>query len=137
MIWKNFVASFKFPERAKLIGEDYYGTKYYEKPNPSGRKSARYFVPVTKENHEQEMPAEWESWLRFRRREPPTQEEVEKNYQIAMQKKRNAKMLEGKYLNSGSTEVSKAPVEKHGFESFPSYEEYQKNGRDYKIKIPK
>lgn len=56
--------------KGNLKGEDYFGNKYYEIPaDPSGgrAKTARWFEPVDKENHEQEMTAEWASWLRGRR----------------------------------------------------------------------
>lgn len=52
------------------MGEDYFGNKFYEIPkDPSGarRKTARWFEPLEKDNHEQEMAAEWEAWLRGRR----------------------------------------------------------------------
>lgn len=71
LIWKHFTASItpKFTQK-KLIGEDFYGTKYYEVPvasNSSRKKPSRYFIPVNKDNFEQELPAEWEAWLRYRR----------------------------------------------------------------------
>jgi phosphopantetheinyl transferase (holo-ACP synthase) len=39
------------------------------------------------------FPFVFPAWLRFRRKDPPTQEELEKNYQIMMMKKANAKRL--------------------------------------------
>lgn len=52
------------------MGEDYFGNKYYEIPKDVSRgksKTSRWFEPAEKDNHEQEMAAEWESWLRGRR----------------------------------------------------------------------
>lgn len=71
MIYKNFIASFKPRQiNGNLMGEDYFGNKYYEIPaNPAigKRKPSRYFTPVDKEDFEQERTAEWDAWLRYRR----------------------------------------------------------------------
>ena len=139
LIWKSFFASLK-PNftRTKLMGEDFYGTKYYEVPvasNSSRKKPSRYFVPVNEDNHEQELPAEWEAWLRYRRAEPPTKEEVEENYRIANQKKENAAKIEAMYSNMKTNKPEVLP-EKKGQQSFPTYDEYGKDGQDYKIKRP-
>lgn len=71
ILFQTFINSFR-PRQIKgnLKGEDYFGNKFFEIPaDPSGgrRKRARWFEPPEKENHEQEMAAEWESWLRGRR----------------------------------------------------------------------
>ncbi|XP_076229119.1 NADH dehydrogenase [ubiquinone] 1 alpha subcomplex assembly factor 2 isoform X2 [Nomia melanderi] len=102
------------------IGEDYYGTKYYESTS-ARRKNARYFIPVNKEDFEQEIPVEWESWLRYRRRDPPTEEEIKKNYDIAMMKKEKAAEIAVKF---GTDKTPEALPAGKGQESFPKYEEY-------------
>lgn len=71
IIFQNFIKSFR-PRQMKgnLIGEDYFGNKFYEIPADASRgksKTSRWFEPVEKDNHMQEMTAEWESWLRGRR----------------------------------------------------------------------
>lgn len=69
IIFQNFINSFR-PRQTKgnLMGEDYFGNKFFEIPKAPGRaKTARWFEPLEKENHEQEMAAEWEAWLRGRR----------------------------------------------------------------------
>ncbi|XP_076164687.1 NADH dehydrogenase [ubiquinone] 1 alpha subcomplex assembly factor 2 [Ptiloglossa arizonensis] len=133
LIWKNFVASFqRNTKQPKLIGEDYYGTKYYETQTTTKSKPSRYFVPVDKINFEQELPAEWESWLRHRRIDPPTKEELEQNYQIALTKKKNAAQIKATYSKTTS-QISELPVGKK-VQSFPVYEEYKNDGSDYKIK---
>lgn len=57
--------------RGNLIGEDYFGNKYYEiPPNPhlGKRRPERWFVPANdKEAFDRELTAEWEAWLRGRR----------------------------------------------------------------------
>lgn len=135
LIWKYFVSSLRPMTKQKLIGEDYNGTKYYEIPAQSNfrKKANRYFVPVNKDDFDQELPVEWESWLRYRRIDPPTKEEIEINYQIAMTKKQNALQIKAKYSSSGS-EASELQVQKKGQESFPTYEEYKNHGENYKIK---
>lgn len=133
IILKKFIASFK-PTRHKLIGEDYYGTKYYEIENPkSSRKNlVRYFEPVNKDDNTQELPVEWEAWLRYRRKDPPTREEIEQNYQLQMIKKRNATEIEAKYASNGLQKLKQTSEE--GYTSFPIYEQYKNYGKDYKIK---
>lgn len=69
IIFENFLKSFR-PRKWKgtLVGEDYFGNKFYEIPPGEGNeRRQRWFEPVEAENHEQEMTAEWEAWLRGRR----------------------------------------------------------------------
>lgn len=133
-IFRNFIDSITPNIRKpKLVGEDYYGTKYYEMANArntSRQKPARYFEPVNKDDFEQEMPAEWEAWLRFRRKDPPTVEEVEANYKLQMLKKEKAAQLEETYSATKKLDVPAKEDEK----SFPVYEEYKNFGKDYKVK---
>ncbi|KAK9730514.1 NADH ubiquinone oxidoreductase subunit NDUFA12 [Popillia japonica] len=115
MIFRNFINSLK-PRQVSgdLKGTDYFGNKYFEIPaNPSvgKRRASRWFEPQEKENFQQEMPAEWEAWLRHRRTEPPTQEEVERNYALMQMKKAKAIEIDKK----GGVP---APITK-GMETFP------------------
>jgi NADH dehydrogenase [ubiquinone] 1 alpha subcomplex assembly factor 2 len=79
MIFTNFIKSIT-PNSSKTIcvGTDHFGTKYFEHINSKSeyKRSRRYFVPIDKTNFEQDLPCEWESWLRHRRADPPTNEEV-------------------------------------------------------------
>lgn len=80
IIFRDFIRSLT-PKSIKhtCIGTDYNGTKYFEitqEIKSQHKKPNRYFVPVNKDDFEQEMPAEWEAWLRGRRKLPPTEEEV-------------------------------------------------------------
>ncbi|XP_055904429.1 NADH dehydrogenase [ubiquinone] 1 alpha subcomplex assembly factor 2 [Eupeodes corollae] len=125
IIFQNFFNSFK-PRQisGNYMGEDYFGNKYFEIPaNPSigKRKPSRWFEPADKEAFDQEMTAEWEAWLRFRREEPPTREELVRNLQIIELKKRNAAELDKIH---GTSEERKTKSE-IGFESFPKYSEYE------------
>lgn len=57
--------------RGNLIGEDYFGNKYFEipaDPRIGKRRAERWFEPAgDREEFERELTAEWESWLRGRR----------------------------------------------------------------------
>lgn len=128
LIWNCFINSMK-PNfnRPKLIGEDRYGTKYYETAiasRSSRKKPTRYFEAVDKDNFEPEMPPEWESWLRYRRTEPPTPEELERNYQITMSKKEKAAEIAAKY-GSANSEKSEIYIDKKERKPFPVYDEYK------------
>ncbi|XP_011169416.1 NADH dehydrogenase [ubiquinone] 1 alpha subcomplex assembly factor 2 isoform X2 [Solenopsis invicta] len=140
ILWNSFISSLK-PRyfRRKLIGEDYYGTKYYEEEirYSTRKRPPRYFIPVNKDNFEQELPAEWEAWLRYRRKEPPTREEIEANYQLAMTKKENAaKLLQENYPQNKDTRdlpvSSTSQADTPG--NFPVYEDYKGYGDNYKPK---
>ncbi|XP_015185103.1 PREDICTED: mimitin, mitochondrial [Polistes dominula] len=127
MIFRDFLASIKPTfNRPKLMGEDYYGTKYYEVAvNATSKKKlpSRYFKSIN-DDFEQEIPAEWEAWLRYRRKEPPTYEEIVENYKIAMIKKTNAAKIEAAYKEQKSLNEPEIPIEERGQRSFPVYEEY-------------
>ena len=120
---RNFLDSFK-PRSAKpeLMGEDRLGNKYYEAKATSASyrtKPHRYYLPHSgEEDFMQELPAEWESWLRGRRKVPPTPEELAKNYEIMMLTKENAKRLDAEREGS---KLLDAPTNPKGFESFPQY----------------
>ncbi|XP_058128681.1 NADH dehydrogenase [ubiquinone] 1 alpha subcomplex assembly factor 2 [Anopheles ziemanni] len=123
----NFLKSFR-PRQIKgnYVGEDYFGNKYYEiPPDPSvgRRRASRWFEPTAKEAYDQEITAEWEAWLRGRRKEPPTQQELLKNLAIIKMKERNAAELEAKYSKTKDTAALEQP--KTGMGSFPQYDEYE------------
>ena len=119
MILRNFIQSLK-PRRihGDLMGTDYFGNKYFEIPaNPQigKRKPSRWFEPKVKEDFDQEIPAEWEAWLRGRRDVPPSEEELLRNLAIMEQKKVNAKEIEQNILEK----------EVKGIASFPKHTEYE------------
>ncbi|CAG9769649.1 unnamed protein product [Ceutorhynchus assimilis] len=122
MILTNFINSLKPRQfRGNYMGVDTFGNKYYEIPvNSSSARTrpSRWFEPPVKDDFASEMSAEWESWLRGRRKQPPTDEEVAKNYALMQLKKKNAIEVDAK----GSLP---APVEK-GFDSFPKRPEYER-----------
>lgn len=128
IIFNNFIRSFKPRQiRGNFMGEDYFGNKFYEiPPNPSigKRRPTRWFEPSENDAFDQEITAEWEAWLRLRRDEPPTREELVQNLQIMEMKKRNAAELNEKYTAArGEQPQITQPVK--GPESFPRYQEYE------------
>ncbi|EFN77086.1 NADH dehydrogenase [ubiquinone] 1 alpha subcomplex assembly factor 2 [Harpegnathos saltator] len=131
ILWNSFISSLK-PRyfRRKLMGEDYYGTKYYEEEirYSNRQRPPRSFEPINKEDFTQELPAEWEAWLRYRRKDPPTREEIEDNYQLAMTKKKNAGELKQKYSQDNECPtLSISGVKTPG--NFPVYEDYKNNDK--------
>lgn len=135
IIFKHFWASIKPAPKPKLVGEDYNGTKYYEamaKPDGPHRRPHRFFEPLEKEDHTQDIPAVWEAWLRHRRKEAPTVEEVNKNLQNMMNTKANAEKLNE--VQCESKGIQKLPVKEDDVGTFPQYEEYTKH-EDYQLKF--
>ncbi|XP_049289575.1 NADH dehydrogenase [ubiquinone] 1 alpha subcomplex assembly factor 2 [Anopheles funestus] len=127
IVLDNFLKSFR-PRQIKgnFVGEDYFGNKYYEiPPDPSvgRRRASRWFEPTAKEAYDQEITAEWEAWLRGRRKEPPTEQELLKNLAIMKMKERNAAELEAKY--SKPKDATVLEQQKTGMGSFPQYDEYE------------
>jgi NADH:ubiquinone oxidoreductase subunit len=127
MILRNFLQSLKPRKiRGDLIGTDYFGNKYNEIPaNPQigKRKPSRWFEPKVKEDFDQEMPAEWEAWLRGRRAVPPSEEEVLKNLAIMEQKKANAKEIAMREASANGQNILEKEVK--GMASFPKHTEYE------------
>ncbi|KAG6458152.1 NADH dehydrogenase [ubiquinone] 1 alpha subcomplex assembly factor 2 [Manduca sexta] len=125
IVIRNFINSLR-PRQIKgnNIGKDYIGNVYYEIPaDPSlgKRKPTRWYDPPSGQDFKDPIPAEWESWLRMRRKEPPTEEEVAKNLAIAKLKKENAAKLEAKRLQEGGATPS---IPEKGPQSFPVYDEF-------------
>ncbi|GAB6032275.1 Mimitin, mitochondrial [Chamberlinius hualienensis] len=130
-IWNNFKDSIiKKRPSGDLVGKDHLGTQYFEIPaDPQGgkRKPSRWFTPRDKLAFDQSMPPEWEAWLRGRRSDPPTQDEITANMAIAQTKKIKAKELEEQEQHRrldavGPKSDNIPPTAK---KDFPSYKEYE------------
>ncbi|XP_072937843.1 NADH dehydrogenase [ubiquinone] 1 alpha subcomplex assembly factor 2 [Epargyreus clarus] len=125
IVLRNFINSLKPRNtQGKNIGKDYIGNVYYEIPaDPSiGRRNpSRWYDPPKGLDFQEPIPAEWESWLRKRRQDPPTEEEIAKNLAIAEMKKVNAANIETKRLTDGGS--LPAPAER-GPQSYPTYSEF-------------
>ena len=91
-------------KKEKLVGIDYKGNQYYEieGDHVQERKlgdvvlGKRYFFPAGEREDEWDeyMPPEWEAWIRYRRIDPPTEEEINLNLAVAYAKQLNAAKLE-------------------------------------------
>ncbi|CAB3241051.1 unnamed protein product [Arctia plantaginis] len=105
------------------MGKDYLGNRYFEIPAERSigkRKPTRWYDPPRGGDFQEPIPAEWEAWLRMRRGEPPSEEEIATNLAIAKLKKENAAKLEAKRLAEGG---SLPVVPDRGHESFPTYQD--------------
>ena len=99
--WNSIVRGRHLDQATKVVGEDIFGNRYYEIPaDPSRgkRRGRRWFTNEASKHHDprnhestvgfdNEIPSEWDSWLRFRRDEPPTQQQVLQSYALAELKK--------------------------------------------------
>ncbi|XP_059143070.1 NADH dehydrogenase [ubiquinone] 1 alpha subcomplex assembly factor 2-like [Physella acuta] len=128
--------------KAKFVGSDQFGNRYFEKAGDDehSMRASRFIEKKPGQDYSDipQIPVEWHAWLRGRRTDPPTPEEIEKNNAKNMQTKLRAQELEKKFAkqnlssDSGSqaiTEDIKPPQTQH---SFPVYEEYEyKPGQKY------
>ncbi|NWT02572.1 NDUF2 factor, partial [Mionectes macconnelli] len=100
----------------ELVGTDQFGNKYYRVPKHETRAGRiipeRRFVEAV--NHEAyqyqvgDFPAEWEAWIRRKRKDPPTIEEIlrNENYREEMKQKikdvsEKDKLLQAKEYKEG------------------------------------
>ncbi|XP_029640994.2 NADH dehydrogenase [ubiquinone] 1 alpha subcomplex assembly factor 2 isoform X1 [Octopus sinensis] len=123
-LFKNSLYSVR--QQKRIIGNDYFGNVYYEKEaNPSRNlKGARW---VERADGDQmtppDMPVEWEAWIRGKRQNPPTEEEIQRNYAKMMKTIHRAKELEQKYASaSPKFEENVLPRTRREFPEYPEYE---------------
>ncbi|XP_040195649.1 NADH dehydrogenase [ubiquinone] 1 alpha subcomplex assembly factor 2 isoform X2 [Rana temporaria] len=92
------------------MGTDQYGNKYYYIPQQkswTGRavRERRIVEPVQKDTYKYEfgnMPIEWEAWIRGKRKDPPTTQEILRNEQARREvgAKAQALIQQEKHLQS-------------------------------------
>lgn len=134
IIFQNFLKSLR-PRQftGTYMGSDLFGNKYFEKqadPSVGRRKASRYFEPPEKNAFDQEISPEWEAWLRGRRDDPPTAEELQKNRAFMEMKQHKAQAIE-----AGVVREPKQMLEaKRGAESFPHYGDEYEVSAGYKSK---
>ncbi|KAL3868899.1 hypothetical protein ACJMK2_041655 [Sinanodonta woodiana] len=128
--WQNLKTSLYHSRKQKeyFMGQDQYGNKYFEKKaEPSQNlRGSRYVLPQSKDLFEvPEIPTEWNAWLRHRRVEPPTEEEIEKNFLTMVRTQQRAKELEK--TNKEASQTGKENEEqgsqeiKYNQRNFPIY----------------
>lgn len=121
-LWKivleRFMKSLMPRPIEKPVGSDAQGNKYFEVPaDPQGgrRLPRRWFVPVDEETG---VPTpEWSQWLRGRREEPPSNDEITYNEAISNMKKINAQNIAEKFrlLSSNNKEIEGPKPNAKGF----------------------
>ncbi|RKP11710.1 hypothetical protein BJ684DRAFT_12570 [Piptocephalis cylindrospora] len=77
--WKRLPLPWR---KAWFIGLDVRGNEYYEQKQPTfpGRPVRRWVQPAMKTMdlfEETHIPVQWQSWLRHRRPQPPTEEDIQ------------------------------------------------------------
>lgn len=117
-----------------FMGTDLFGNKYYEKkadPRVGRRKVSRYFEPPEKNAFDQEISPEWEAWLRGRRDDPPTAEELQYNKAFMEMKQQKAQAIEDGIVRPPPQQTLEP---KRGVESFPTYGDEYEISAGYKHK---
>lgn len=77
-----FLKQLRSKEQIKPIGEDHMGNQYFEEfRSNSSRGIHRYYRPRSYDEDDplrgvESVPPLWDAWLRFRRQEPPTEDEI-------------------------------------------------------------
>ena len=99
--WNSLRYGRHMDQKSVVIGEDIFGNRYHEIPaDPRrGRRRGRRWYTNAISNHndprdhstvagfDKDIPSEWESWLRFRRDAPPTEQQVLQSLALADLKK--------------------------------------------------
>lgn len=100
----------------ELAGTDQFGNKYYRVPEHESRAGQiiperRFVEAINRQPYQYEMgdfPTEWEAWIRKKRKDPPTIEEILKNesYRQEMEQKvkdvyEKDKLLQAKEYKEG------------------------------------
>jgi len=136
LMWENFLKSTRRPPPILPVGKDNLGNKYFEskKDEASGRRYKRWYEPFNKEKFDQEVPVEWEAWLRYRRNVPPTEEEIHKNESMKMSIQEKVKALQVK--RQPDEGVPSTKLQSSEGISFPDRAGYQKVPGEGHIREP-
>ncbi|XP_055647436.1 NADH dehydrogenase [ubiquinone] 1 alpha subcomplex assembly factor 2 isoform X1 [Falco peregrinus] len=124
-----------FGPAKELVGTDQFGNKYYRVPKHETHTGQiiperRFVEAINSEAYRYEMgdfPTEWEAWIRRRREDPPTIEEILKNesYREEMKQKikdvsEKDKLLQAKEYKEGLV-AEPAHIQVKGHASAPYY----------------
>uniref|UniRef100_A0A913Z9F9 NADH dehydrogenase [ubiquinone] 1 alpha subcomplex assembly factor 2 n=1 Tax=Patiria miniata TaxID=46514 RepID=A0A913Z9F9_PATMI len=99
-----FRSLFKIGRTRVHVGTDRLGNKYFEIPQKSAITKGGYLKarrtcesPYSHAEYEEGMmPLEWEAWVRGKRADPPTPEEIDRREQKTLLVKKRAQELEEK-----------------------------------------
>lgn len=100
----------------KYIGQDHLGNIYFESDRPNHSKQVKRFFQnakvesfsdIVKAAH---VPPAWDAWLRFRRKEPPSDKEVREGEEyFAMQQALAAQKKSSDEIGSSRQDANKSP----------------------------
>merc|ERR1712038_341983 len=112
-----------------LVGTDLEGNKYFERPAvPSkGVKRVRRVEPVSTDQFTvPKVPVEWMTWLQARREDPPSEQEMDKNYMNMMKTLHRAGEVDKHYENQRKNEpIDKQTAPSSARREYPVYEDYE------------
>merc|ERR1712059_164411 len=120
------------------IGRDPFGNTYYElpaQPQLGKRRPTRWYNTAQTgqkdvvgtdlwAGFDSELPSEWESWLRHRRPDAPSEQEVMQSLALGQMKKINAAKLEEtrtQEMTEAGLDPSPPPVQDHEKTPYPKY----------------
>lgn len=106
------------------VGKDHLGNRFFESPADPARGirlPKRWYVGASQDSWSNPLPPEWEAWLRYRRDNLPSEEELMRNIHEGEKRKLLAEEIE-KRLKPG-----RAAIPDPLYEKYPSYKDYQKN----------
>lgn len=106
-----------------MVGRDDAGFTYYETPADPARgirRPRRSFTGRNEDSWSDPMPAEWEAWLRYRRDDPPTPEEIYANMELAANRKRL-----GDESNRKLSTTKEPPRSTTVFDRYPHRKDYE------------
>ncbi|KAI8388383.1 uncharacterized protein BYT42DRAFT_491665 [Radiomyces spectabilis] len=100
--WQQFSANYKrtrFPwKKHALIGSDLDGNEYWEMPNPLGGRPKRWVQMRQEDDYtifrQDQLPVQWQAWLRHTRYEAPTTQDLIKEIQRQAIVQQRAKQLD-------------------------------------------
>ncbi|XP_074643033.1 NADH dehydrogenase [ubiquinone] 1 alpha subcomplex assembly factor 2-like [Tubulanus polymorphus] len=131
-LWLNVRKSWGIHRaREKFIGSDYLGNTYYEleKSESERAKKSRYVKSRDGDEwNSPKIPTEWDSWLRGRREDPPSLEEVDLNHQKMLAKQAKARELEAHDELVQQQDYEQGNIQRNlpskNKSAFPQYPEY-------------
>ena len=149
-LFENLRTKKKVQQEQISAGKDYMGNMYYEAPaDPSRgvRAPKRWYWPQHEDDWDRPIPPEWEAWLRYRRPDAPTEEEINRNIAMAQLKRLRAKeaterlsamsreevvsTIEKEKIEANVAKNPQAPSQssdhKSIFDRFPKYEDLETN----------
>lgn len=131
MRWLRSLLGVLRPGR-RIVGTDLHGNTYFEVDSSRGGKPAVRREVLTKLKHSQyedgSIPIEWESWIRGKRNDPPTHEELIKKMQQRVIIKQRANILEKEHIekmNEREKENSQTTTSSIGHASAHVYEKQE------------